>query len=336
MLVSDFDYTLPDASIAQSAIEPRHDARLLDTTTMSDLVFTDFPGLCRRGDLLVVNRTRVRAARLVGTRSTGGRTEVLLTRRMDPERWQALVRPAKKLAAGSDVTVGDLVVRLLTDPVDGIATVTIVTDGDVEAAIAAAGELPLPPYFHGHLDDPDRYQTMFADEMGSAAAPTAALHFTQRIVDDLVRSGVELAKVDLEVGLDTFRPMSDGAVGEHAIHRERVKVPADTVAAVNRTRAAGGRVIAVGTTVVRSLEAAAAPDGALQPYDDDTELFITPGYDFRVVDALVTNFHAPRTTLLVLISAVLGDDWRSVYAHAMQSGYRFLSFGDAMFAEVPR
>ena len=336
MLVSDFDYPLPQGSVAQSAIEPRDKARLLDTATMSDLEFTDFPGLCRAGDLVVVNRTRVRAARLVGTRATGGKTEVLLTRRMDPDRWQALVRPAKRLAAGSKVAVGDLIVTLLSDPVDGVATVTLDSDADIETAIAEAGEMPLPPYFHGHLDDPDRYQTMFAEVVGSAAAPTAALHFTQDVVDDLAAREVSFANVELEVGLDTFRPMTDGAVQDHAIHQERVKVPMETVAAVDRTRTTGGRVIAVGTTVVRSLETAASADGTLRPYDGDTDLFIKPGYDFKVIDALLTNFHAPRTTLLVLLAAVLGDDWRSVYSHAIDSGYRFLSFGDAMFAQVKR
>lgn len=338
MQVSRYDYHLPESSIAQTAIEPRDASRLLDTTAMRDLRFTDFPSLCDAGDLLVVNETKVRAARLVGTRETGGRTEVLLARRVDPERWQALLRPAKKLSVGSTVTVGSLIVTVLTDPVGGIATVTIATNGatDVETAIAAAGQMPLPPYFHGHLDDPDRYQTMFADRVGSAAAPTAALHFTERVVDALTARGVGLATVDLEVGLDTFRPMGDGDIADHVIHTERVSIPQETVDAVAATRHAGGRVIAVGTTVVRSLETAATADGLIGPFRGDSDLFITPGYSWQVVDAMLTNFHAPRTTLLVLISAALGDRWRDVYAHALDSGYRFLSFGDSMFLEVPR
>lgn len=338
MRVSDFDYVLPASSIAQEAIEPRDSSRLLDTVTMRDLVFTDFPSLCRPGDLLVVNNTRVRAARLVGARDTGGRTEVLLTRRIDHERWQALLRPAKKLGTGSVVTVGALTATLLSDPIEGIATVEIVAEGsgDVEEAIAVAGQVPLPPYFHGDLPNPDRYQTMFADRIGSAAAPTAALHFTERVVEALSARDVGIAAVDLEVGLDTFRPMGEGDVADHVIHTERVSVPRDTVDAVARARANGGRVIAVGTTVVRSLETAVTEDGLIQPYRGDSDLFISPGYSMRAVDAVLTNFHAPRTTLLVLISAILGDRWRDVYQHAIDAGYRFLSFGDSMFTVVER
>ncbi len=336
--VSDYDYLLPEASIAQVAIEPRDSARLLDTTTMRDLVFTEFPSLCRPGDLVVVNNTRVRAARLVGVRETGGHTEVLLTRRIDQERWQALLRPAKKLTEGSVVTVGGLTVTLLSDPVNGVATVGIAADKgrDVEDAIAVAGQLPLPPYFHGDLPDPDRYQTMFADRLGSAAAPTAALHFTERVVRALADREVEMATVDLEVGLDTFRPMGEGDVADHVIHTEAVTVPQTTVDAVNRARGRGGRVIAVGTTVVRSLETASTGVGRIEPYRGDSDLFIKPGYSMNTVDAVLTNFHAPRTTLLVLIATILGDRWRDVYRHALDGGYRFLSFGDSMFAMVDR
>ncbi|KAA3641848.1 MAG: tRNA preQ1(34) S-adenosylmethionine ribosyltransferase-isomerase QueA [Armatimonadetes bacterium] len=338
MNASDYDYELPAASIAQEAIEPRDSSRLLDTATMRNLVFTDFPTLCRRGDLVVVNETKVRAARLVGVRETGGRTEVLLTRRIDHQRWQALLRPAKKLRTGSVVRTGTLTVTLLSDPIEGTATVGIEDKGpgDIEEAIAAAGHVPLPPYFHGNLPNPDRYQTMFANRIGSAAAPTAALHFTDRIVDALADRQVAMATVDLEVGLDTFRPMGEGDIADHVIHTERVRIPVDTVDAVARTRADGGRVIAVGTTVVRSLETAATKDGLIGAYRGDSDLFIRPGYSMRTVDAVLTNFHAPRTTLLVLISAILGDRWRDVYAHAIGAGYRFLSFGDSMFAVVDR
>lgn len=338
MQVAAYDYELPDSSIAQEAIEPRDASRLLDTKTMRDLTFQDFPSLLRPDDLLIVNETKVRAARLIGTRHTGGRTEVLLTRRIDHERWQALLRPSKKLSSGSAVEIGDLTVTLLSDPQQGIATVNLKSvDGkDIEEAISNAGELPLPPYFHGELDDAERYQTMFARTIGSAAAPTAALHFTDRVVRDLTLMGVRIATVDLEVGIDTFRPMSDGDIGDHAIHTERVAIPPETAAAVSATRAAGGRVIAVGTTVVRSLETAATGDRLVSDFRGDSDLFIMPGYSMRVVDAMLTNFHAPRTTLLVLISAVLGDRWREVYRHAIESGYRFLSFGDAMFIEVER
>ena len=338
MKVADFEYVLPESSIAQEAIEPRDAARLLDTTTMRDLLFTDFPSLCNPGDLLVVNQTKVRAARLVGVRESGGKTEVLLTARLSEERWQALVRPAKKLRAGSVVTIGNVTATLVDDPIVGIATVHLSTTGsrDIEDAIADVGHIPLPPYFHGHLRDPGRYQTLFADTVGSAAAPTAALHFTDQVVNELLTSGVRIAHVDLEVGLDTFRPMVEERVEDHVIHTERVTVPQETVDAVAATRDVGGKVVAVGTTVVRSLETAAATDGLLTTYRGDSDLFITPGYEMRVVDAVLTNFHAPRTTLLLLISAIVGERWHEVYQHALDAGYRFLSFGDAMFATVDR
>jgi S-adenosylmethionine:tRNA ribosyltransferase-isomerase len=347
MRVADFDYELPDSAIAQAAIEPRDASRLLDTSTMTDRTFSDLPSLLDAGDLLVVNETKVRAARLVGTRPTGGSAEVLLTNRIDPDRWQALVRPSRRMKTGSVVTIGeDVTVRLLSDPIDGVATVTVVADGDVEEAIDRTGRLPLPPYFHGTLNSDDRYQTVFAQRVGSSAAPTAALHFTDSLLDRIDQRGVEIAKVNLEVGLDTFRPMDRGAtdaalVADHRIHTERVTVPAAAVDAVARVRHRRGRVIAVGTTVVRSLESAALgledPDsGLIAEYDGPTDLFITPGFRPRVIDGLITNFHAPGTTLLVLIAALVGPRWRTIYEHALTNGYRFLSFGDAMMIGVDR
>ncbi len=341
MLVDDFSYDLPNAAIAQEAIEPRDSSRLLDTSTMRDLVFSDLPTLLNPGDLLVVNETKVRAARLVGTRETGGRTEVLLTRRMDPVRWQAMIRPSRKVARGSTITVGSIAVTLLSDPRDGIATVSLDTPEDAEHAIDQHGVIPLPPYFHGELVNPDRYQTMFATTVGSSAAPTAALHFTPALMTELESMGVGTARVDLEVGLDTFRPMDRGTDGtgiveDHRIHTEHVSVPPETVSAVALARSHGKRVVAVGTTVVRSLESAATDGRLVVPFSGPTDLFIIPGYRPRVVDAVVTNFHAPSTTLLVLIASLLGDRWREVYQHALDAGYRFLSFGDAMFIEVAR
>lgn len=298
--------------------------------------------MCEPGDLLVVNETKVRAARLIGRRPTGGSAEILLTRRVDAERWEALVRPARKLGAGTLVQVGaDLAVTVMSDPVDGVATVTIDTDRDVEDAIATAGHLPLPPYFHGSLASDDRYQTVFANRVGSSAAPTAALHFTDSLIRSLEVRGVEMVAVTLEVGLDTFRPMDRGSggdalVADHRIHSEHVEVPAGAVAAVQRTRQRGGKVIAVGTTVVRSLESAAKGNGLIRPFEGTTDLFITPGYRPQVIDGLITNFHAPATTLLVLIAALSGNSWRAAYDHALANGYRFLSFGDAMYLAVER
>ena len=336
MLVDDYDYSLPPDAIAQEAIEPRDAARILDTRTMIDRSFSDLPSMLDAGDLVVINRTKVRAARLVGKRETGGRTELLLTRRLDEERWQALINPSKKVRTGSTIVAGSIRATLLSDPISGVATVRLTAGEDVERAIAAHGNLPLPPYFHGSLESPERYQTMFADIVGSSAAPTAALHFTPRVVEGLAEAGVDLAAVDLNVGLDTFRPMSGEHVEQHRIHSEYISVPADTVEAIERTRTQGGRVVAIGTTVVRALESAVRANGRIGDYEGDTELFIKPGFTPKVVDSVVTNFHAPRTTLLLLVSALLGEEWRSVYLEALNRGYRFLSFGDAMFIEVRR
>jgi S-adenosylmethionine:tRNA ribosyltransferase-isomerase len=196
--------------------------------------------------------------------------------------------------------------------------------------------VPLPPYFHGALEDDERYQTMFATQIGSAAAPTAALHFTRDVVNRLADRGIEIAFVDLEVGLDTFRPMQDGSITDHEMHRERYTVPEASAAAVHAAKGRGSRVVAVGTTVVRTLESAAREDGELAAGPGETDLFITPGYRTKIVDAVVTNFHAPKTTLIVMIAALIGPAWRRVYDHALESGYRFLSFGDAMFIEVEK
>lgn len=335
MRIDDFDYQLPPSSIAQAAIEPRDEARVLIASNLSELRFRDIADLMQPNDLLVVNRTRVRSARLVGRRKpTGGRTEVLLTKRIEEDRWQALVRPSKKVTVGTIVECAGLDIEIVATPRNGVATVLLTCDGEVESAIEAVGTVPLPPYYHGELDTADRYQTMFAKTIGSSAAPTAALHFTDRVIKSLRERGVGIAEVDLEVGLDTFRPMGDGLVEDHVIHRERVVVDQKAVTAIDRTRANGGRVIAVGTTVVRSLETAAVGEGRVRTVDSDTDLFIAPGYEFKVVDAIVTNFHAPRTTLIVMVAAALGERWRDVYDHAVTNDYRFLSFGDAMYIEI--
>lgn len=337
MRVSEFDYDLPAEAIAQEAIEPRDTSRLLVLDGLEDLLFSDLPQILSAGDVLVVNRTRVRAARLVGARRPGGgKTEVLLTQRGDLERWRALVRPANKVHVGTVIDCGELEVSVLSEPAAGVVTVQIHARGDVEEAIAAVGTVPLPPYFHGDLEDPERYQTMFADTIGSSAAPTAALHFTPRLVAELTELGVTFAEVDLEVGIDTFRPMSSDDIEDHDIHSERIEVGEQAVEALARTRADGGRVVGVGTTVVRTLESVANDDGTISAYRGPTDLFITPGYRTRVVDAMITNFHAPRTTLLVMLSALVGDRWKDAYTHALESGYRFLSFGDAMYLEIDR
>ena len=331
---SDFDYTLPPEAIAQQAIEPRDAARLLVVRTLADQTFSELPDLLDPGDLVVVNNTRVRPARVHAKKRTGGRVELLLTKQISATTWEALVRPARRIRPGSELTVGPLTLVVVTEPDRGVVTLEVSSEYSVDAVLSELGEVPLPPYFHGALDDDERYQTMFARAVGSAAAPTAALHFTPRIVEALHARGVRIVDVELEVGLDTFRPMEDGSISDHEMHEERFSVPVATADAIAETKERGSRVVAVGTTVVRTLETAAGPDGRVNPGSGSSDLFITPGFHTKVVDAVVTNFHAPGTTLIVMIAALLGPSWREVYAHALGSGYRFLSFGDAMFIEV--
>ena len=333
MLTSEFDYDLPTGSIAQAAVEPRDAARLLRTADLTDHRFRDLPGLLRAGDLLVVNRTKVRRARLAAERvGTGGAVELLLLRPVGT-RWEALARPSRRLRNGVELRCGPLMATVVTEPVAGRVELEFSDPAAVEGVMADYGELPLPPYFHGELADPSRYQTVFASSPRSAAAPTAALHFTADLIEALDAHGIEIAEVELDVGLDTFRPMGDGRVADHEIHREEYVVPDAASEAVAAARARAGRVIAVGTTVVRTLESAAAPGGELTPGRGVADLFITPGYRPRVIDSLITNFHAPRTTLIALVAAFLGTDWRRIYQHAIDAGYRFLSFGDAMLIE---
>lgn len=323
---------LPEAAIAQSAIEPRHDSRLLDTRDLSDHRFLDLPDLLEPGDLVVVNETRVRAARIHGRRvETGGEVEFLLLEHLGDGSWEALARPARRLRPGVVVDCDGLMVTVVSAPDEGMVRVALDTV-DEEQAVASIGEMPLPPYFDGALSDPERYQTMFANTPGSAAAPTAGLHFTDEVVGRLTERNIAIASVDLHVSLDTFRPMSVEDVEDHTMHTEWCSVPVETSEAVARTRADGGRVVAVGTTVVRTLESMADGRGGVKPGEIRTDLFLRPGSGFSVVDLLVTNFHMPGSTLLVLLAAFMGEGWRQAYETAMQRGYRFLSFGDAMLA----
>lgn len=329
MKVSDFHYDLPEEAIAQSAIEPRHNSRLLDARDMSDHRFFDLPGLLRPGDLLVVNETRVRAARLFGTRrETGGRVELLLLERSEDGVWEALAKPARRLRPGIVIDFEGISATVVSDPREGVIELTLDAE-DEEEIIAGVGVMPLPPYFRGRLSDASRYQTMFANRPGSAAAPTAALHFTSDVMDALDNRGVTTARVDLHVSLDTFRPMSAGMVEDHRMHTEWCTISDTTAEEIDRAE----RVIAVGTTVVRTLESFASGRGHVASGSRQTDLFLRPGSEFQVVDGLITNFHMPESTLLVLLAAFMGDRWREAYETALARGYRFLSFGDAMYAE---
>lgn len=332
MRTADFEYDLPAESIAQEPAEPRDASRLLDCRDMTDHRFADLPSLLAAGDLVVVNRTRVRRARLHGARQdTGGAVELLLLPG-GGAIWSALARPSRRLRPGVVIEMGRLRATVIGGPVEGIIDVELSTDDGaaVEDAIEALGEVPLPPYFSGSLATPDRYQTIFAQKTASSAAPTAGLHFTESVVAGLTESGIELAEIDLEVGLDTFRPIATEDVADHDIHTERVEVGSEVVAAIAAARQRSGRIIAVGTTVVRALESAGDGSGGISEFAGDTDLFITPGYRFGVVDGLITNFHVPSSTLVVLVAAFMGEKWRLAYATALERGYRMLSFGDAM------
>lgn len=311
-------------------MEPRHNSRLLDTRDLSDHRFLDLPTLLQPGDLVVVNETRVRAARLVGRRSeTGGRVELLLLDRNQNGVWDALARPTRRLRPGVEITFDDqFSATVVSHPIRGLVEVTLEAANE-ERAIERYGTVPLPPYFTGVLPDPGRYQTVFAARAGSAAAPTATLHFTDEVVHGLADRGIGVAKVDLHVSLDTFRPMGSEDVEDHEMHSEWCAVPEETAEAIALSK----RVIAVGTTVVRTLETFADVSGTVTAGETRTDLFIRPGYQFRAVDVMVTNFHMPGSTLLVLLAAFMGDGWRNAYRTALARGYRFLSFGDAMYVE---
>ncbi len=333
MRTSEFQYDLPRTAIAQEPIEPRHRARLLDTRDRTDHTFQELPSLLRPGDLVVVNRTRVRKARLRGKkRGSGGRVELLMLGR-DGAHWRALVRPARKVRPGTVIEIEELTATILAGPHEGMARVSLAAPNgsDPEEHIERLGEVPLPPYFQGRLADPERYQTMFAKALGSAAAPTAGLHFTPEVFRGLGDRGVVVCEIELSVGLDTFRPISSSRIEDHRIHSEEYSIPPEAAAAVAHTREREGRVVAVGTTVVRALESAAS-GGGVRPGPGTSELFITPGYRFSVVDLLVTNFHVPGSSLVVLVAAFMGPAWREAYRLALERGYRFLSFGDAMLA----
>jgi S-adenosylmethionine:tRNA ribosyltransferase-isomerase len=337
MDVAEFAYELPEASIAQTPIEPRDRARLLvdrgPGAPPEHRIVADLPAFVRSGDVVVVNSTRVLPARLHLTKPTGGGVEVLLLERLPSGEWEALVRPSRRVAPGTELAVGaGLHVRFL-GPGPGEATRLVqlrTADGADELELLDRhGVVPLPPYITATLADPERYQTVFADRPGSVAAPTAGLHLTPAVLDGCRAAGGRIEMVDLVVGMGTFRPISAPKVEDHHMHSERYQVSARTMAACEEARAAGGRVIAVGTTTVRALESAAL-SGQLE---GRTELFIRRPWQWRVVDVLLTNFHLPRSSLLVLIDAFVGARWRDLYGTALGAGYRFLSFGDAMLLD---
>ena len=331
--LEDLDYDLDASSIAQVPIEPRDAARLLvdrGSAAPEHRHVRDLPELLDPDDLVVVNDTRVIPARLRLRRATGGASEVLLLEPRDPERrhWEALVRPARKLPPGTVLfeEAGHAVVEIGARTAAGDTfVVSLLGEGDPLDTLTALGEMPLPPYIHTALDDPERYQTVFAEEPASAAAPTAGLHLTGDVFAALAACGIRWVRVELVVGLDTFAPITAADPLTHRMHSERYRVPEESWAAVADAR----RVVAVGTTTVRALESAATTSRLA----GRTELFLHPGREPAIVDLLMTNFHLPRTTLLLMVEAFVGSRWRRLYADAAASGYRFLSFGDAMLLD---
>ncbi len=349
--VDAYDYALPDALIAREPAARRELARLLvlaPGAAPRDATFADFPSLLRAGDVLVLNETKVIPARLIGTLASGGRAEALLLRPRDRDGfdyaardWFALVRPGKRLRTGASIAFPGATAEVVDVLADGPRVLRFGPEVDLEALLRASGEIPLPPYVvdaaHPGADAArsGRYQTVFARVPGSVAAPTASLHFTPEILAAIEARGVEIVRLTLDVGIGTFRPMTGARLDEHVMHAERYTIPAEAAEALARARAAGRRVIAAGTTVVRALEGAAlAGAGIVRAGSAETSLFITPGFRFAVVDALLTNFHLPRSTLLALVCAFAGyAPVRAAYAAAVEREYRFFSFGDAMFCE---
>ncbi|MBI3931774.1 MAG: tRNA preQ1(34) S-adenosylmethionine ribosyltransferase-isomerase QueA [Acidobacteria bacterium] len=344
MKLSDFDYELPLEAVAQEPLPQRDASRLLvlprDGGTPHHHVFRDLPYLLRPGDLLVVNRSQVFPARLLGRRATGGRAEVLLISREGSDLWDALVQPGRRLRSGDVVRVDDgLEVDIASEarPPEGRRRVRLrAADGNVDAALGRAGHVPLPPYIRrpDRPEDRERYQTIFARESGSIAAPTAGLHFSPDLLAALGARGIRRADVVLHVGPGTFKPVTVDDVRRHTVEAEPFVVPPETAEAVARTRAQGGRVVAVGTTTVRTLETVARENGTVEAREGRTDLVIVPGHRFRAVDALVTNFHLPRSSLLLLVAAFAGRERvLAAYEEAIRAGYRFYSYGDAMLVE---
>lgn len=341
MKTSDFDYELPQELIAQTPVEPRDSSRLLvyhrATGIVEHKIFRDIIDYLHAGDVLVINQTRVIPARLYGVKEgTGGAIEFLLLRRLNLTDWEVILKPGKKAKPGARFVFGngELIAEILIVSEDGGRTVRFFYEGVFEDVLDRLGQMPLPPYIHEKLEDKTRYQTVYAKVDGSAAAPTAGLHFTPELLERIRQKGIDIVPVLLHVGLGTFRPVKEDDVADHHMHSEYYEVTQEQADAINAARARGGRIICVGTTSVRTLETVATEDGIVHAGSGFTQIFITPGVKIKAVDALITNFHLPQSTLLMLISALMGrENALKTYELAVQEKYRFFSFGDAMFIE---
>ena len=338
MHINDFDYNLPQELIAQTPVEPRDSSRLLvyhrDTGAVEHKIFRDVIDYLNPGDVLVINQTRVIPARLYGVKEgTGGAIEFLLLRRLNLTDWEVILKPGKKAKPGARFVFGngELVAEILTISEDGGRTVRFFYEGVFEDVLDRLGQMPLPPYIKEKLKDKERYQTVYSKDAGSAAAPTAGLHFTKEMLENIRAMGVNIAYVTLHVGLGTFRPVKVEDVTQHKMHTEHYYIPEEAAKTINDTRKNGGRVICVGTTSCRTVESCAKKYGEIKECSGDTDIFIYPGFEFKCMDGLITNFHLPESTLIMLVSAFAGyDNVMNAYNIAVKEKYRFFSFGDAM------
>ncbi len=340
MKKSDFYFNLPEELIAQTPLEKRDSSRLLHLDKHSGEIihqhFYDITEHLHSGDCLVLNDSRVMPARLYGSRSTGAAVEVVLLRDLGGGKWECLTRPGKKTRPGAEIIFGDGELKAtVTDVIeDGNRIIQFEYEGIFLEILDRLGKMPLPPYIKAELKDKERYQTVYSREIGSAAAPTAGLHFTQELLDKIRAMGVKVCFVTLHVGLGTFRPVKEDDILDHEMHSEFCMIPQETADAINETKAAGGRVIAVGTTSCRTLESFAGDDGVMEAKSGWTKIFIYPGYKFKCIDALITNFHLPESTLVMLVSALASrENILNAYETAVMERYRFFSFGDAMMIE---
>lgn len=339
MLLSEFDYDLKEELIAQHPLKERDSSRLMlldkNTGEVQHKIFRDIISYLNKGDCLVVNNTRVLPARLIGNKKdTEGKMEFLLLKRIDKDSWQALVKPGKRAKAGSEFYFGngELKATVMSIAEEGTRIVKFSYEGIFEEVLDRLGQMPLPPYIKEKLQDKERYQTVYSKEEGSAAAPTAGLHFTNELLNKIREKGVEVAEVTLHVGLGTFRPVSEEVIEEHKMHSEYYIIDKETADKINRAKNGGGRVIAVGTTSLRCLESVAKKNGAIVEDSGWTDIFIYPPYKFKAIDALITNFHLPKSSLIMLVSALAGrENIMNAYKIAVEERYRFFSFGDAMF-----
>ncbi len=340
MKVTDFDYYLPKELIAQTPIEKRDESRLMvlnrKTHTIEHRTFKDIIDYLEPGEVLVRNNTKVIPARIYGKKETGAHVEFLLLNNIEGDIWECIVRPGNKLHVGTKVIFGDglLKAEILEIMDGGTRKVKFFYDGIFNEILDKIGLMPLPPYIHEQLKEKDRYQTVYAKYDGSAAAPTAGLHFTEELLKKIEEKGIIIANVTLHVGIGTFRPVKEDTVEEHKMHSEHFYIKQEDVDKINNAKKQGKRVIAVGTTSCRVLESIADENGMVKPIEEDTSIFIYPGYKFKCLDGLITNFHLPQSTLLMLVSALAGRDYiMEAYKEAVKEKYRFFSFGDAMFIQ---